>query len=77
MSELTSEVKLKRFELERLQLVQEETRRNLNHCELEKGKLGKKMEVCHTVTTRVLYKCAHARTHTQSGPSLHHPVGSH
>ena len=55
VSELTSEVKLKGFELERLQLVQEETRRNLGHCELEKGKLGKKVEVCPLAHTHVLY----------------------
>ena len=60
MSELTSEVKLKQFELERLQLVQEETRRNLNHCEMERGKQGKKMEVRQTTT----HLCKNTHTHT-------------
>ena len=62
VSELTSEVKLKRFELERLQLVQEETRRNLNHCEVEKAKQGKKIEVCHTVTHVTLSYMSHFHT---------------
>ena len=45
ITELQSDVKLKSFEFERLQLVHDETKRNLKACELEKEKLAKKVEV--------------------------------
>jgi progesterone-induced-blocking factor 1 len=45
VSELQSDNKLKSFEFERLQLVHDETKRNLKSSELEKEKLTKKVEV--------------------------------
>lgn len=45
VAELLNQVKLKKFELERSQMVQEETARNLSLCQIECEKHQKKMEV--------------------------------
>lgn len=45
VSDLANELKLKTFELERCQLLQEETVKNLKECQLEVEKLSKKAEV--------------------------------
>ncbi|XP_073699086.1 progesterone-induced-blocking factor 1 [Garra rufa] len=45
MAELLNQVKLKKFELERSQMVQEETARNLSLCQIECEKHQKKLEV--------------------------------
>lgn len=45
VAELVNQVKLKTFELERAQMVQEETARNLSLCQIECEKHQKKMEV--------------------------------
>lgn len=45
VSDLANELKLKTFELERTQLLQEETVKNLKESQLEVEKLSKKAEV--------------------------------
>ena len=45
MAELLNQVKLKSFETERSQMVQEETARNLGQCQMETEKHQKKLEV--------------------------------
>ncbi|TRZ01525.1 hypothetical protein DNTS_005209, partial [Danionella cerebrum] len=47
VAELLNQVKLKKFELERSQMVQEETARNLNLCQIECEKHQKKLEARH------------------------------
>jgi len=44
VAELLNQVKLKKFELERSQMVQEETARNLSLCQIECEKHQKKLE---------------------------------
>lgn len=46
-AELVNQVKLKTFELERAQMVQEETARNLSLCQIECEKHQKKLEARH------------------------------
>ena len=45
MSDLRSQVKLRAFEAERLQIVYEESVRTLKECQLENEKLQKKLQV--------------------------------
>ncbi|XP_078258403.1 progesterone-induced-blocking factor 1 [Rhinoraja longicauda] len=61
VSELMNQTKVKTFEAERAQLVQEETAKNLNHCQVECDKYQKKLEVL----TKEFYKLqASADKHT-------------
>ena len=45
ISEIQSEVKMRTFEFERLQLVLEEVKKNLKHAQMDKEKCQKKNEV--------------------------------
>ncbi|TRY54366.1 hypothetical protein DNTS_011129 [Danionella cerebrum] len=53
VAELLNQVKLKKFELERSQMVQEETARNLNLCQIECEKHQKKLEARHLKLKRL------------------------
>ncbi|KTG36644.1 hypothetical protein cypCar_00003835 [Cyprinus carpio] len=56
VAELLNQVKLKKFELERSQMVQEETARNLSLCQIECEKHQKKLEARHYKIESVLTK---------------------
>uniref|UniRef100_A0A9J8BIK6 Progesterone immunomodulatory binding factor 1 n=1 Tax=Cyprinus carpio carpio TaxID=630221 RepID=A0A9J8BIK6_CYPCA len=53
VAELLNQVKLKKFELERSQMVQEETARNLSLCQIECEKHQKKLEATETHHTEL------------------------
>lgn len=64
VAELLNQVKLKKFELERSQMVQEETARNLSLCQIECEKHQKKLEArlckinkCFILVKSVWQKC--------------------
>lgn len=57
VAELLNQVKLKKFELERSQMVQEETARNLSLCQIECEKHQKKLEARHYKIESVWQRC--------------------
>ena len=74
VSDLANELKLKSFETERLQLVHEETVKNLKESQLDVEKLQKKTEVSGVVTPSIWTPQKHPNAQWITFPTLDHEV---
>uniref|UniRef100_A0A8C1V040 Progesterone immunomodulatory binding factor 1 n=1 Tax=Cyprinus carpio TaxID=7962 RepID=A0A8C1V040_CYPCA len=66
VAELLNQVKLKKFELERSQMVQEETARNLSLCQIECEKHQKKLEATVLWATDIIRETHHTELQGQN-----------